>query len=292
MALKSLLAIVVVTHNRRESLLQTLEKLHRLEAAFPVVVVDNASTDDTVTAVRQHYPQVQIVRRPDNIGAVARNDGVRAVRQPFVAFADDDSWWARGSLSRAAALFQDHPRLGLIMSRILVGPEERLDPCCELMARTPLERPLGMPGFPILGFVACGAIVRRSAFLNVNGFHELYGTSGEEALLAIELARQGWRLAYVPEVVSHHHPSRVRSMNGRYVDGVCNYLWTNWLRRSPRRAAEATLGILRDAVHDDVARRGLAAAVRGLPWVIKDRVPVSPAIERQLTLLEKQLKEE
>ncbi|MCA9875164.1 MAG: glycosyltransferase [Anaerolineales bacterium] len=290
--MRASLAIVVVTHNRRESLLGTLEKLHELEAAYQVVVVDNASTDGTVTAVQQHFPQVQVVPRSTNIGAVARNDGVRMVRQPYVAFADDDSWWARGALSRAVTIFETHSRLGLIMSRILVGPEERLDPCCELMSRTPLERPLGLPGFPILGFVACGAIVRRSAFVGVNGFHDLFGTSGEEGMLAIELARQGWRLAYVPEVVSHHYPSKMRSMHGRYVDGVCHELWTTWLRRSPRRVMQLTLKITRDAFHDSTARRGLLAACRGLPWVVKDRAAVPPAIEQQLVLLEKQLQEE
>ncbi|MCA9972254.1 MAG: hypothetical protein KC425_18660, partial [Anaerolineales bacterium] len=82
------------------------------------------------------------------------------------------------------------------------------------------------------------------------------------------------------------------SMHGRYVDGVCHALWTAWLRRPLRRAAAITRTFLRDALHDEVARRGLLAALRGLPWVIRARVPVSSYLENQLCLLEAQQAEE
>jgi GT2 family glycosyltransferase len=45
-------AIVIVTYNRCQSLLETLRRLHSLEAPFPMVV-DNASTDDTVARVNE-----------------------------------------------------------------------------------------------------------------------------------------------------------------------------------------------------------------------------------------------
>jgi hypothetical protein len=67
------LAIVIVTRNRRDSLMRTLSHLRSLEEQFPIVVVDNDSTDDTVGMVRQHFPQVQLVRLAENRGAVVWN---------------------------------------------------------------------------------------------------------------------------------------------------------------------------------------------------------------------------
>jgi glycosyltransferase involved in cell wall biosynthesis len=77
----------MVTRNRRETLLRTLEHLHDLEQDFPIVVVDNASTDNTREAICRKFPQVRVVMMDKNIGAVARNYGVRQVSQPYVAFA-------------------------------------------------------------------------------------------------------------------------------------------------------------------------------------------------------------
>lgn len=282
------LAIVIVTRNRRDSLLRTLTEVHALEAAYPVVVVDNASTDDTVATVRHHFPDVHLVTRTTNMGAVARNDGVRVVQQPYVAFADDDSWWAGGALRCAIEYFERYGRLGLIMSRIIVGPEQRPDPCCALMQRSPLPPSADLPGIPVLGFVACGAIVRRRAFAEANGFHPAFGSSGEEALLAMDLASKGWGVSYIDTIVSHHHPSSIRNVASRRVDGVRDELWTVWLRRPRMEMARVTLKHLRAAPRDPISRLGLLAAVRGLPWVVRQRAVVAPHLERQLHLLDQQ----
>src|SRR5215218_7760276 len=144
------LAIVVVTRNRRETLLCSLARLTALEAPYPLLVVDNGSTDDTVPAVMAAFPDVRVLPLGANHGAAARNSGVAQVTQPYVAFADDDSWWAPGALTAAVRRFTDHPQLGLLAARILVGVHERLDPTSALMARSPLPRPPGYPGVPIL----------------------------------------------------------------------------------------------------------------------------------------------
>ena len=226
------LGIVIVTRNRVATLLGTLARLTALPEAPALVVVDNASTDGTTAAVRRTFPAVAVIALARNHGGVARNYGVRYLERDYLAFADDDSWWAPGSLARAVALFERHPRLGLLMSRVLVGPEERLDPACAAMARSPLPRPPDLPGAPLLGFVACGAIVRRATFLDIGGFHPRFGTGGEEAWVAMNLAAQDWHPAYVEAVVSHHHPSASRpNMRERYIEGISDRLWEAWLRR-------------------------------------------------------------
>lgn len=283
------LAIVIVTRNRRETLRRTLEQLHALEAAYPIVVVDNASTDGTVAEVRERFPQVDIIPLAQNLGAIARNYGVRHVQQPYIAFADDDSWWARDTPAQAIRIFEEYPRLGLIMARIKAGPEERLDPCCALMQRSPLPRPADLPGIPILGFVGCGALVRRAAFLEINGFHERFGSGGEEALPAIDLARHGWGLAYIDTLVAHHHPSRQRDTSRRQIEGTRNWLWTAWLRRSHRHNLRLTARLLRAALTSDTTRRALGSAFLGLPWIVRERVAMPGELERQIELLEEQM---
>lgn len=280
--------IVVVTRNRRETLLRTLRRLEALEDTFPIVVVDNSSTDGTPEAVRRDFPRVRVLARRDNLGGVARTFGARALECPYIAFADDDSWWARGALSEAIKLFDAHPRLGLIMSRILVNAEEKPDPCCDLMRRSPLPGSPDLPGIPILGFLACGVVVRRSAFLQVGGFDRRFGTGGEELLFGMDLAANGWGLSYVDSLVSHHYPSKLRDETMRRTEGVRDELWTAWLRRSPRRVLLTTYRILPRMLTSRPHRAGFVQALKGLPWVIRERRTIPASLERQLEMLDRQ----
>src|SRR4051812_12212630 len=122
--------VVVATRNRWDRLRETVPR-HRA----PVILVDNAS--DEVTDV----PGVDLVRLEANRGAAARNIGVRRARTPYVAFADDDSYWMPGSLARAAALMRSHPRAALLAAEVRVGPDRRLDPVSKAMAGAPPRPP-------------------------------------------------------------------------------------------------------------------------------------------------------
>src|ERR687897_653891 len=139
-------AVVIAPRTRGTELVGTLTRLRALDEQPPIVVVDNGSTDGTAELVRTNYPGVRVVGLRRNHGAAARTIGARLVDSPYVAFSDDDSWWAQGALSRAADLLDRHPRLAVLAARVLVGPEERLDPVCDEMARSPLGRADDLPG--------------------------------------------------------------------------------------------------------------------------------------------------
>src|SRR5919108_2255895 len=158
-------AVVIATRNRGTELLGTLARLRALHERPPIVVVDNGSTDGTCELVRAHQPGVRVVGLRYNWGGAARTIGARLVDSPYVAFSDDDSWWAPGALGRAVDLLDRHPRLAVLAARVLVGPDQRLDPACDRMAHSPLPSAADLPGPSVLGFVACGAVVRRVAFL-------------------------------------------------------------------------------------------------------------------------------
>ncbi len=223
--------VVVVTRDRAEALRATLPR----HAPYPVVVVDNGSRDASVAVARAAGARVVALGR--NAGAAGRTAGIRLAGTPYIAFADDDSWWAPHALERAAEVLDANPRLAVLAATVLVGPQERLDPVCRQMAASPL--PPVAAGASILGFVACGSVVRRDAYLAVGGFPEPYGIGGEEEPLALDLAAAGWELAYVPGVVAHHHPSPARNQRRREIVQRRNALWTAWRRRPAARRARA-----------------------------------------------------
>jgi GT2 family glycosyltransferase len=280
----SAVTVVIITRDRRDGLLQTLRRLQALPERPPVVVVDNGSTDGTVAAVRASHPDVELVALGRNLGAAGRNVGACVARTRYVAFSDDDSSWAPGALTRAVDLLDAHPRLALVAAKVLVGDEGVTDPTCEAMARSPLPHEPDLPGSPVLGFIACGAVVHRERFLAV-GFDERCGVGGEEALLAIDLAGRGWGLAYVDEVVALHWPSPARDPRARRAVVARNDLVLAWSRRHWSSATATTLRSLARAARDDAVRAGLLEAVRRAPQVLRERRPVSGELERRLRLL-------
>ena len=285
MAPEGRVAVVVATRNRASALQRTLRRLVALPEQPAVIVVDNASDDGTGELIRASFPDVRVIELSENAGAAARTVGARHTETPFVAFSDDDSWWAPGALARAADVLEGCPRLALLAARILVGPDEREDETCAAMANSPLGSDADLPGRRVLGFVACGSVVRRSAFLGVGGFDARFAVGGEERVLAVDLERAGWRLAYVPEVVAHHHPSTERDEWGRREAELRNALWFAWLRRPLPAALRVTLGVARDAVRDPAGRSALAGALSCLAWVARERRPVSGRLELDLRAL-------
>lgn len=269
--------VVVVSRNRRDDLLGSLP-----HHEAPVVLVDNASTDDTLAAVRDRHPEISVLTLDRNIGARARTVGAAQAGTPFVAFADDDSWWAPGDLARAVAIMRAHPRLALLNARILVGPEERLDPVCAEMAASPLGTAPDLPGPSLLGFVACAALVRTEAFAAVDGFDPVVRFPGEEERVALDLAAAGWGLAYVDEVTVHHHPSPRRDAPGPRQAAIWRSRLLTALMRLPWPDVRTQLArALR-------SRRGLEGLWRALPDVpaaLRRRRPVPAQVRTDLRLL-------
>jgi GT2 family glycosyltransferase len=190
-----------------------------------------------------------------------------------------------GSLARAVFLFGLYPRLGLIAARILVGHRHEEDPICRDMAASPLKPTMPLPGPPVLGFAACGAVVRRSALLEAGGFHPRLLLGGEERLLSIDLARASWGLSYVKDVIARHEPSPTRDRVERRRTTARNDLWTAWLRLPLGSALRETGLVAGRTIRDPAARRCLLDATRGLGWVVRQRSPVAPELNRSLRLL-------
>jgi N-acetylglucosaminyl-diphospho-decaprenol L-rhamnosyltransferase len=128
---------------------------------------------------------------------------------------------------------------------------------CVEMAHSPLPLVPDLPGPPVLGFIACGAVVRRAAFLEVGGFEVRLGVGGEEELLSIDLAERGWGLA----------------------------LWSAWLRRPLDGAALRPAHLAAVAVHQPGTSSGILQAMLGLPWVLRERRPVPRELEAALRTL-------
>jgi GT2 family glycosyltransferase len=209
--------------------------------------------------------------------AAARNIGAAAAKTPYIAFCDDDTAWAPGSLAQAADLLDAHPDIALLTARVLVGDEEREDPACRRMAESALPSE-GLPGRAVLGFLAGACVCRRTAFTQAGGYEPRLFIGGEEALLALDLLARGWRLVYCPALTVRHFPSAKRDSRLRRRLLARNALWVAWLRRPLAAAALETRRVLAGALRDPAVLAGTLEALRGIAWVLRGRCPVPPHV--------------
>ncbi|OMH29312.1 glycosyl transferase [Tersicoccus phoenicis] len=279
-------AVVMITHNRRDEALRSLARLRALPERPHVVVVDNGSSDGTADAVRERHPWAELIASTENLGAVGRNVGVERVDSPYVGFCDDDTWWEPGSLRRAADALDAHRTLGVVTGKILVEPGGTEDPINDELLHSPVETSGSMPGPALGSFLAGASVLRRTAFTEVGGFHERLWLGGEEELMAADLATAGWELCHLPDVVVHHQASTLRDPHLRRRHGLRNTLWFTWLRRPLPAAVRRTGQVLAGAPRDRVTAAAVLDAVRGLPWVLRDRRPLPKHVERRFQALE------
>ncbi|GAA0445386.1 glycosyltransferase [Streptomyces sp. NPDC046215] len=282
--------VVVITHNRRDELLHTLDRLAALPERPPVTVVDNASTDGTAEAVRARHPAVTLLTPGRNLGATGRNLAARLVTTPYLAFCDDDSWWEAGALTGAADLLQAHPRLAAVTARILVHPTTGEapfeDPIVTELRHSPLPRPPWLPTPALGSFLAAATVLRTDAFRAAGGFSPRLWLGGEEELLAADLAAHGWWLTYADHLTAHHRPSPHRDTRLRRRHGIRNTLWFTWLRRPAPAALRRTAHLVRTVPRDVTSARAFAEAAAGIPWVLRERRPLPRPVEDRLRLLE------
>ncbi|HET8598487.1 MAG TPA: glycosyltransferase [Castellaniella sp.] len=290
----SRLSLVILTYNRCGEVLQTLRCLQAAAPDVPLVVVDNASTDETVREIRRQFPRVRLVCASANLGAAGRNLGVRAASTEYVAFCDDDVCWAPDALTHAQDLLDRHPDVAVLSARVLVGPSAATDAACTLMADSPLDgEPDVGPG--LVGFLAGACVVRSSAFRQAGGYWPALFLGGEESLLALDLLEQGWRILYAPEIVARHWPSAHRDAPGRRRLLARNALLVAWMRLPWGTAALNAWDVLAGlpdwqtrwaAVRDAILHRRATGACRRPvgAWVAAQLARVRLTQRRQATL--------
>ena len=284
---QSPVSVVVLTYNRRDEVLITLDRLQASLAGdlpIPVIVVDNGSPDGTAQAIRERFPDVTVVASNRNLGAAGRNLGVDRVQTPYVAFCDDDTCWEPGAIQRAVDILERNSRIAVVNARVLVGPDGRPDATCEAMA----DSPLGMVGEHkvLLGFMAGACVMRTKYFRAVGGYWQRLFIGGEETLMALDFASRGWHMVYAPEVVTRHLPSPNRNAGQRRHLLVRNAIWTAWMRLPVASAWQESMRALATVPSWTQRIRVCMEALAGIAPVLQGRRVVPLHVQTMRLMLQ------
>lgn len=114
------LSIVVLNWNVRDLLDRCLASLRSDRCALEIIVVDNASRDDSVALVRAKYPHATVIANTENRGFTGgNNQGIEASRGRYVMVLNPDTKVLGDALDRLAAYLDQHPAVGALGPQLL-----------------------------------------------------------------------------------------------------------------------------------------------------------------------------
>lgn len=220
-------SVIIPNWNGRELLGPCLESLYRQQFDdFETILVDNGSTDGSVSFVEQNFPQAAIVRLEENRGfSAAVNAGISASASPYICLLNNDTevdpLWL-GTLVQALAA---DAHAGSAASKVLyfsdphsvnsAGDEFSLFGVAYQRRLMPGDTELFNQGRYV--FSACGAaaLYRKELFDKVGLFDEAFFAYQEDVDLGFRAQLLGYRCLFVPKAIVYHkyHATSSRNSN-------------------------------------------------------------------------------
>ncbi|MCS6802702.1 MAG: glycosyltransferase family 2 protein [Chloroflexota bacterium] len=212
-------SVIIPNWNGRAYLPTCLGALARqTRQDFETILVDDASTDDSVRYVAEAFPWVRIIRlRRNGHFARAVNLGICAARSEVIVLLNNDTEPEPGWLEALLAALEAHPEAGMATSKLLLFDRRNV-----LHSAGDLLRLDGRPGNRGVWeedrgqydesrwvFGACGgaAAFRRAMLEEVGLFDEAFTAYCEDVDLSFRAQLAGYRCRFVPEARVYHRLS-------------------------------------------------------------------------------------
>lgn len=228
------LSVVIVSYNVRQYLDECLDSVKKALYGIDseVFVVDNASSDDTLSVLPPKYPWVHFIANQDNVGfSRANNIAIRQATGEYVLLLNPDTNVAEQTLSEAVSFMDGHPQAGGAGVMMLNGDGTRA-PESRRAIPTPWVSALKMLGFTKRYYmshlpwnkpgrieVISGAfcLLRHSALDKIGLLDEDFFMYGEDIDLSYRLLKGGYENWYLPFPITHYKGKSTRKSDYRYV---------------------------------------------------------------------------
>ena len=217
---KPSLSVVIVSYNSHQTIESCLRSIFKYTSEVEVIVVDNASRDQTKKDIRKFGSQVCLIESEQNLGfARANNLGVKQTHGEFIVFLNPDTRLLhRGSLEKLRDVLAANPDFGIIGPRLLCGDGSiqksvRNLPTLQGAFREYILKQKNSYDFylpkcvdlcEVESVVGACMMTRREVFEKVGGFEEKYFLYFEDLELCKTLRSLGLKVGFVPQVEIEH----------------------------------------------------------------------------------------
>lgn len=216
-------AVLVLNWNGRTLLQQFLPSwLAHTPDYADLIIVDNGSTDDSVSFLQEHYRDVHLLAFEENLGfAGGYNRAIEELDYQTVILLNSDVELTSGWLDQPMQLLNSSPEIAAVqpMLRAQRSPKvfeyagaaggfiDRLGyPFCRGRIFDTIEEARGQYADSVDLFWASGAclIIRRAVYREVGGLDTLFFAHQEEIDLCWRLNARGWRIVSAPQSIVYH----------------------------------------------------------------------------------------
>ena len=156
-------SVIIATHSRPRLLPRAVESARKASADAEIIVVDDASIDETAEVCRRLHGIRYIRLEQNQRVAGARNAGILASSAEYISFLDDDDIRLPKSLDLQLGLLNASPEAGLAYGQVILGDRD----CAPTNGIEPAHTPSGDIFWDLLSrtFIICASVVFRKACL-------------------------------------------------------------------------------------------------------------------------------
>lgn len=232
-------SVIIVNYNTAHLLPRNLAALEAGcgQLRLQVIVVDNASRDQSVEFLRREFPNVELIVNPTNIGfGRANNQAVSFTRGRYILLLNVDAFVSPDTLPKTVSFMEDHPRSGVLGVK-LVDENGRVQSSCSyfptpwriffeasglnrLVRKGLSVEQLGCSLHGCDWVRGCYFLVRREVIETLGLFDPRYFLYFEEVDHCRSLRDSGWEVTCYPYTTVTHIGGESAKFDGRMLDGM------------------------------------------------------------------------
>lgn len=218
-----LISIIIVTWNRKEDVLETLNEVYKQHyPRLEVIVVDNASEDDTIEVLTTYFPEVKLLSLEENLGPTGgRNAGIKIAQGDILFFLDSDSSLGPDCLTLVAQKFVSDSSLGALACKITNAFTQTFAGAGWIYSE--LDKADQDKEFLSFSVPEAGVPFRKDALDKAGPFWDFlfFGREGEE--LSLRLWDKGIKILYYPKALIYHREVLAKGKQSRIKGGKREY---------------------------------------------------------------------
>lgn len=226
-------SIIILNWNQRELTLQCLKSLKKISySPFEIIIVDNGSTDSSISAIKKEYPDVHIIDNKRNLGvAEGRNVGIKYIQKKgtdYILFLDNDTTVHQHFISEMIKIGENDKRIGILTGKIYFSSQPDKIWCAG--GTLSLYRCyIGLIGYDEIDrgqydkikevdhVTGCCLMVKKKVIDKIGIFDQNFSPYYcEDTDFCLRAKKKGYKIIYIPGSKLWHHTIKKTSVSKNY----------------------------------------------------------------------------